>query len=225
MSDKMVLLALYGNPIEAELVRAQLEAQGIRAYVLGTTSGDLFFGLGVGVSNVQLLVPEGDYERASALLTEETDVGREAREYREREAEAAGQDSTDIRPAVESPLRSEPDAAATPGTVEEGEGELDRIEYPGEDEDEREDISVAWTPDDIAARAFRAAIFGFFICPGLLHLYAVWLVMHISSAAGELSAAGKRNASLAFLIAIGPACLFVFFVLGLILGLVLWLFQ
>src|SRR5690242_20709945 len=104
MTDKMVLLGIYGNPIEAELVRAELEAEGIRACVLGTTSGDLFSGMGVGWSNVQLLVPEGDYERATQLLAEEA----EAREYADEEAETS---STDIRPMVESPIQAAPETA------------------------------------------------------------------------------------------------------------------
>src|SRR5262249_20680783 len=99
MSDKMVLLAIYGNPSEAELARSELEAEGIRARVMGATSGDLFAGMGVGLSNVQLLVPEEDYERATELLAEESDVAREARENREREEEREKERSTAFKEA------------------------------------------------------------------------------------------------------------------------------
>src|SRR5439155_13720581 len=116
MTDKMVVLAISGNPIEAELARAQLQAAGIRAYVLGASSGGLFSGMGVGWSNVQLMVPEGDYQRATELLTEETDVGREARENRERGPASEDTSSTDIRPVIESPLRAGPEPA--PSTAE-----------------------------------------------------------------------------------------------------------
>src|SRR5690349_21485034 len=117
MSDKMVLLAIYGNPIEAELVRAELEAEGIRACVMGATSGDVFAGMGVGMSNVQLLVPETDYKRATRLLAEESDVAREARRNRGRKRRRrkkpsaaiktegpADSSPTEIRPAAESPV-------------------------------------------------------------------------------------------------------------------------
>lgn len=219
MSDKMVLLAIYGNPVEAELARAQLEAEGIRAQVTGATSGDLFAGMGVGLSNVQLFVPEGDYERATELLAEETDVGREARENREREeerergrstaikeAEAVETDSTDIRPAVESPVQAEPVAPAPPVPAEGDEragGPDDQFPDDGQDDEEREERPVTWTADDIASRAFRAALFGYLTC-GVLHLYALWLIIRLPFVEGELSPAGARKAYAATAMALLP---------------------
>ncbi len=205
MSDRMVLLAIYGNPIEAELVRAELEAEGM--------------------SNVQLLVPEGDYERASELLAEETDVGREAREDRERDEEAEGataireptaarDDATEIRAAAESPVRDGPAVPPHPGPAEGGEAPADAAdEFPADDE--REERSVLWTADDVAARAFRAALFGFLICPGLLHLYALWLLIRLPATEGDLSPAGSRKAVAAFVLAILPGVFCVLLVLGL----------
>jgi hypothetical protein len=216
MSDKMVLLAIYGNPIEAELARAELEAEDIRACVLGAASGDVFAGMGVGVSNVQLLVPEKDYERATRLLAEESDVGREAREGRARErrrrkkrstAIQGGQDAesgpTDIRPAVESPAQG----ADSPVPPAEGE---ERAEEPTEqwpeaegDDDEREDRPLTWTRDDLATRAFRAALFGYLTC-GLMHAYALWLLGSIPSTEGDLSPAGARKAWAALVLTLLP---------------------
>jgi hypothetical protein len=212
MSDKMVLLAIYGNPVEAELARAQLQAEGIPARVMGGTSGDLFAGMGVGVSNVQLLVPEGDYERASQLLDEESEVARESRENREREAERAARrstaikepvpaesDSTDIRPAEKSPAEAAADPAASPETAEVEAAGADLLP----DDDEREERPLTWTADDIAARAFRAALFGYFTC-GLLHFYAIWLIIRLPFAEGELSRAGARKAYAAVTLALLP---------------------
>jgi hypothetical protein len=216
MSDKMVLLAIYGNPIEAELARSELEAEGIRARVMGATSGDLFAGMGVGLSNVQLLVPEEDYERATELLAEESDVAREARENREREeerekerstafkeAEAGETDSTDIRPASASPVRAEPTPAAPPEPAVGEESTGEPADEFLDQEDEREERSLTWTADDFAARAFRAALFGYFTC-GVLHLYALWLIIRLPFVEGELSPAGARKAYAALALALLP---------------------
>ncbi len=201
MSDKMVLLAIYGNPIEAELARAELQGQGIRACVMGATSGDVFAGLGVGMSNVQLLVPEADYERATELLAEESDVAQEARENWEREeepdtaiqpADLSATDATDIRPAIQSPLRTEsnPVPPAPSGNGAETESEL-ASHFPEEEED-RDERPLTWTPDDIAARAFRAALFGYFTC-GVLHLYALYLIVRLAFVEGDLTPAGAQG--------------------------------
>jgi hypothetical protein len=221
MSDKMVLLAIYGNPVEAELARAELEGAGIRACVLGASSGDLFAGMGVGLSNVQLLVPEEDYERAAGILAEESDVAREARENREREEEAARQDSTaikektageasptEIRPVSESPIQAVPAPTdrAEPVAGEETKGDLAE-ELSEEAEDvERDESPLTWTPDDMAERAFRAALFGYFTC-GVLHLYALWILLYIPFTEGKLSPGGARKAWAALALAIWPPLL------------------
>ncbi|HKI37016.1 MAG TPA: DUF2007 domain-containing protein [Gemmataceae bacterium] len=218
--DKMVLLAIYGNLVEAELARAELQAEGIRACVLGATSGDVFAGMGVGISNVQLLVLEGDYERATVLLANESDMAQEARENREWEEEEEtesspaikdamppGDDSTDIRPAVESSVQAAPPpaAGAAPDVSEEMRGDL-ADQLP--DDEEREERSLTWTPDDMAVRAFRAALFGYLTC-GVLHLYALWLLSYIPFTEGELSPGGARKAWTALALASWPFLLLI----------------
>jgi hypothetical protein len=194
MSDEMVLLAIFGNPVEAELARARLEDEGIRAAVMGATSGDLFAGMGVGVSNVQLLVPAAERERALRVLdAAESALAKELREERERRRREEGRDgeasSTDIRPADVSPLQTSPTPAIPPEPAE-GLDEADGFA----DDEEREERSLTWTPDDIATRAFRAALFGYITCPGVLHLYALWLILRLPFTEGELSPAGTRKA-------------------------------
>lgn len=46
--------------------------------------------------------------------------------------------------------------------------------------------------DDIARRAFRAAIIGIFVCPGAFHVYAIWLVTTLR--ANRLTKSGRRSA-------------------------------
>jgi len=223
MSDKMVLLAIYGNPIEAEVARAELQRAGIPACVVGATSGDVFAGMGVGMSNVQLLVPEEEYERATELLAEESDVAREARENREWEeepstaiqpAEASATESTHIRPAVEAPVRAERSSTASTESANVDERASDVAQEMPDEEEDREERPLTWTADDIAARAFRAALFGYFTC-GALHLYALWLIVRLPFAEGDLSPAGARKAYAALTLALLPFVVFILFAWGL----------
>jgi hypothetical protein len=217
MSEKMVTLAVFGNPVEAELVRAELEAEGIRAHIIGTTSGDLFAGMGVGVSQLQLLVPEGDYERAAELFREESDVARESRRNREEEQEtairepAAETGSTDIRPAVEGPVAADPLPATSPSA---GEASDAADELPDEEGDEREERSLTLTADDIAVRAFRLALFGYIILPGVGQLCALWLILRLPFVDGELSPRGSRYAYAALALALLPFLVLILILCG-----------
>jgi hypothetical protein len=216
MSDKMVLLAIYGNPVEAELARAQLEAAGIPAALLGATSGGLFPGLGVGLSNVQLLVPEEQHERAAEVLdleesmpTQEPRQEREGRRRRRKkqstdikEEEPAAPRCTEIRPAAESPVQPADNPAPPPVSTGDEEAANDPVEE-FTDEQERAERSLTWTPDDMAVRAFRAAIFGYLTC-GVWHLYVFWILVAIPFTEGQLSPAGARKAWAALVLAALP---------------------
>lgn len=216
MSDRMVLLAIYGNSVEAELVRAQLEGEGIRAVIMGTTSGDLFAGMGIGLSNVQLFVPQKDRERAGALLAADEDEDEfdadEGSTAIKGEPERKGP-STQVRAPLGSPFQDRaPHTSAPPPESSELPAEE---EMPPEEDDEREDRTITWTADEIAARAFRATLFGFLTC-GLLHVVALWLVIRLPWAEGELSPAGSRKAIAALAISLVPGVLCILFVLGVI---------
>lgn len=52
--------------------------------------------------------------------------------------------------------------------------------------------------DDVARRAFRAAIIGIFLCPGPVHVYSLLLVTGVRDR--RLTGAGKRNALFATLV-------------------------
>jgi hypothetical protein len=218
MSDRMVLLAIFGNTVEAELARAQLEGAGIRAVVMGATSGDLFAGLGVGVSNVQLLVPEEDLGRAAELLDareeEDDDPGEDEDSTAIKGQGGRKRSSPHVRLPRETPLES---GTSPPGPSPPAAADLPpEEELPPEEDDEREERSVTWTADDIAARALRSAIFGFLICPGALHLYALWLVIRLSWAEGELSPAGWRKAVVAMALALPTSAVFLLILGGLL---------
>jgi hypothetical protein len=61
----------------------------------------------------------------------------------------------------------------------------------GRSEQDLDGISPTRHGDDAARRAFRAAIVGLFLCPGVVHIYSIGLVLSARSL--KLSASGRRN--------------------------------
>ncbi len=55
------------------------------------------------------------------------------------------------------------------------------------DEEDQETRSVRWTPDELAARAFKAAVISFFISPVLF--YSTWLLVKLAATEGKVSPA------------------------------------
>src|SRR5262249_37378189 len=94
--------------------------------------------------------------------------------------------------------------------------------------EEHEKRPLLWTADDIASRAFRAALFSYILCPMifglyflllmpglvlaspvigaavLLYVYSVWLMIRLPLAEGELSAPGARRAYAALTLILLP---------------------
>jgi hypothetical protein len=73
--DAPVVAAAYSSRPEADLARARLEAEGIRAAVLGDDAGGLYPNLSSG--GVKVVVSERDLERSRRIL-EDLDPGAEA---------------------------------------------------------------------------------------------------------------------------------------------------
>jgi len=68
MSDKLVFVAAFNMPVEAELARGMLEAEGIKALLTGGGSVNVFSGVqGLG-GQIQLRVDEADADRAAEIL-------------------------------------------------------------------------------------------------------------------------------------------------------------
>jgi hypothetical protein len=66
MAENSVLLADYINPVEAELARNRLEAEGIPAFVVDASTAGVFSGMGI--ASVKLYVPEAELKRARGVL-------------------------------------------------------------------------------------------------------------------------------------------------------------
>ena len=67
MSDRLVTIARFSTPIEAQLARARLEAEGIPCYLANEAHAQMNGGLG----GVQLQVAEGNAQSASEALRQD----------------------------------------------------------------------------------------------------------------------------------------------------------
>lgn len=170
MSDKMVALAVFTNPIEAELTKQRLQNEGIQVHLLGDTGGSPFAGVGGLFGHMTLMVSPGDVQRAGRLLGEE-----EPEAVAEAESEgstaiqtpewACGEDAdaddpeSQYRAAArefqpQTRLKKEGIGAGVSDTPAEKEESTDTR---GAD---REDVTVIWTPDRVAFRAWLSTVIG-----------------------------------------------------------------
>jgi hypothetical protein len=70
MAETYVTVATYIDPMEAEMARSRLEAEGITAQMIGNETADLFSGMVGLVGSIQVRVPEQKREAAVALLAQ-----------------------------------------------------------------------------------------------------------------------------------------------------------
>ena len=154
MSDEMVTLATFSNPIEAELARSRLEGAGIPAFLLGNLGGGMFAGMSNLFGEIRLTVAAEHAEEAARVLEAEDDDDYDEDEGStalkgERRRKAS---STEVRAPVESPMQ---DRAPPPDPPPPDSPDLaPEEEMPPEEDDERDEPSVTWKADDVATRAF-----------------------------------------------------------------------
>ncbi|HYV39328.1 MAG TPA: hypothetical protein VE988_26805, partial [Gemmataceae bacterium] len=88
------------------------------------------------------------------------------------------------------------------------------VHEDADEEDEAEDV-VETPTDMIVDRAFKASIFGFFLCPPLVHFYSLFLLLQIVSPRTAVSPEkqGKYWMALAIDLALIGALLLVFIAL------------
>jgi hypothetical protein len=166
MSDKIVTLAMFHDPLEAQLVRNRLEAEGIRVLVSGDNTGGLFGGMGGAFGTVHLQVSEEHYPRASALLDSFDEDQEEDEPAPQTPSTAIKADvakpeapATDIQTtAAQKPVAANVDTRIAPKP----EGPL------AADSDEDDDAihsSLTWSADDYAWRACVAAVISVMLLP------------------------------------------------------------
>ncbi|MBN1509943.1 MAG: DUF2007 domain-containing protein [Sedimentisphaerales bacterium] len=67
MNEKLVTVARFSDYVEAELARQLLEAEGIRAFVMGENVGNVYAGVPAAI-DIQLQTPESQAEKAIEIL-------------------------------------------------------------------------------------------------------------------------------------------------------------
>ena len=69
MSADLTTIATFSDPVEAELVAARLEDEGIAAVVSGDLMSSTFSGLGYMAGGIDVLVPAAELDRARTVLS------------------------------------------------------------------------------------------------------------------------------------------------------------
>ena len=193
--EKIVRLAWFGDPIEAGLVKNRLEEVGISAFISGDIAAGAFAGLGSAFAKIELYVPRSCLQRAFSVLEKiqteeyhldaEDSTAIEARDPPSRPVDehvmAAG---THIQAAPAS------DSAADQGSEPEIAAAMDQ-EAPEEVKDL--DRPITWTAEALANRAWRAAVLGLVLFPGMFHLYSLFLLVNMMFKDEEVSPSGMRK--------------------------------
>jgi hypothetical protein len=189
MAEPTVALAAFANPVEAELARNRLEAEGIPAFLIDTSATNVFFGMGIAA--VKLYVPEAELERARAILASpgEDPLLRRMNAvaplpYEDAPAWTACPDcgsevsiEFDDCPACGTAVEVHPDPLPATATAHRRVTEAGKIA--------RE--------QDLLERAWRAAVMGFVWLPGLFHLYSFGLLLRIAFSPSTTGAVGWKK--------------------------------
>ena len=186
MSDKLVEVASYTMPIEAELARGRLEAEGIHAILTGGGAGNVFLGIqGIG-GQFRLQVAAGDAERAIIILLSHSDKEEENGPLPPDEDSLwlcplcgdAVADGVTVCPACETPRPAPAKANAVAAVPRHNPASRDVQEEPTARPDKitsdtptesvpaavEDDLDLApldtFLGDDLVRRAFLTALFG-----------------------------------------------------------------
>jgi hypothetical protein len=219
MPDRHVTITTFADPTEAELAKEYLEAEGVPVLLSGDLSVAVVAGFGDMVGGIQLQVPEDQAERARQILATRKDEVIDRKRASGVPVTAAGRTGwvwprcgavvdrlIELCPSCGTIM---PSGEATPGAPDAAAGER-----PDEDEAE----SPAAIGDRLAHRAFLAALFGLFTCPGLLHIYSAWVLWKLSGYEGGVTSTGRWKAYVAVAIDVPILLAIVLLVLSCIVG-------
>jgi hypothetical protein len=184
MKDSWVTVGEFSTVGEAELARNRLEEEGIPAQLGGAEAVAMLWAFS-GAGGVQLLVAEEDAGRAEAIL--------------QRAKQRGGRGRRDDY-GLEENITADPEKVSVPAD-----------EAPAEPDEDDDEAAVETPKDGLARRAAMAAVVGLVTCPGVLHIFSVFMLLDIRDAKGELTPVGRRRAVVALV-------LDVLVFLGIVLG-------
>jgi hypothetical protein len=229
MEERFVTVGEYSKTYEAWLARDRLIAEGLRAFLDGETGHDLFPSMGLSV--IRLRVPESEAARAVGILvsigTEEAPGPASAKEAEEgvwvcsicgdgvpldrAACSACGTSRGAYHDRQPGPVRTGRPRSARGETTDaiqkKEEGTTAEAPEPAPLLPEEEEVDLppleTFQGDDLARRAFLAALFGLILAggafvsllPGVLSggvfcLYSLWTLGRLFLHAGEVSSAG-----------------------------------
>jgi hypothetical protein len=214
MSDKIVTLAMFQNPVEAQIAKNRLEAEGVRVLLTGADSG-IFSGLGGVAGAVHLEVSEEIYPRAIALL-ESFDEGQDEVPDQQppntaiTSAEGSKPDRIDASTDIQTPADKRSANSNANTRIAAHTEEAPATAFDEDDDSIRS--SVTWQADTYASRACLAAIISVMLflggsvgalCGIAVSVYAMILFLGgLSFKSEELSLGGKIKLWLALMITI-----------------------
>jgi Putative prokaryotic signal transducing protein len=208
MSDKLVFAAAFNMPIEAQLARGLLEAEGIKAFLTGGESVNVFSGVqGLG-GQIRLQVAEADAERAAEMLAphfdrptddDSAESGDDAALWLCPLCGDAVSDDLDFCPACETPRPAVRESLAVTAFPRHSPVSQDVQEQPtAKPEKITSDEPLEAMPpplehdfvvpdmetmvgDDLVRRAFLSSLFPFLIP------YSLWLLGRLAFYPGKIS--------------------------------------
>jgi hypothetical protein len=212
MAGKLVLVAAYSMPIEAQVARGQLEAEGIQAVLMGDQTVNVFSGIQGVAGQIELHVPEQDAERAAAILAVHFRDRDEERDSPPMDDSAlwvcslcgdAMSEELSVCPSCETPRaegrkskavtavpRHKPNSAdvqqeRSPNPVKiTSDTPLEAVPSAMEDDLDLPNMET-FIGDDLVRRAFLTALFGPLFLP--ITLYSFWLLGRLALYPGKLS--------------------------------------
>jgi hypothetical protein len=182
MHEDPVVIAEFSNPFEAEMVKNRLEDEGIPAFVGGEAAAGVFSGAGLAV--VPLYVPAADRERAMTVLASLEEEPGPATALSPPPALDSSEGTWSYCPRCGSEVSSGFRVCSTCGApiAVPKNGFL----APPASSQKQEEPHLS-PSDDLAARAWRAAVFGLITLPFIFHLYSFWLLGRFIFTEGDVS--------------------------------------
>jgi len=228
MSEDLVTIGSFAVMVAAHAARARLEAAGIRAYLVGEEVANSLWHVGSALGGIKLQVAESDVERVKQLVEEEEGAEEQGtgdgRPWRCRPCQEVVDGEFDVcwscglpradvedenyQPAPstneDSYAENSPLSSERPIRYDEPAGTENPYASPALEKSEGIPAKPLQIVDDdseqLVQRAYRSAIIGLLLCPGVLHLYSFGLLLLIGGRIERLTAKSKRRFMLAFIV-------------------------